>query len=134
MNPEFVPYELAVALKQLGFDKPCFAVYEDKRWQLVEVRNSMSYDLCVETDTFPAPTLSQALRWFRETYYLHHEILLDQTTQPKYCFEINRYMHFGNWELVKNPDWCLYRIYEEAQLYCLVKLIEIVKNADEKHT
>jgi hypothetical protein len=134
MNPEFVPYELAVALKKQGFDKPCFAVYEDKRWQLVEVQNSMSYDLCVKTDTFPAPTLSQALRWFRETYNLHHEILLDQTTQPKYCFEINRYMHFGNWELVKNPDWCLYRIYEEAQLYCLVKLIEIVKNADEKHT
>lgn len=28
MNKEFVPYELAVKLKALGFDEPCLASYE----------------------------------------------------------------------------------------------------------
>ena len=55
MKNEFVPYQQTTELKQLGFDKPCFAVYEDKKWQLVESKNSMSYELCLKTDTFPVP-------------------------------------------------------------------------------
>ena len=30
MNKEFVPYELAVKLKQLGFDEPCFARFNNE--------------------------------------------------------------------------------------------------------
>ena len=129
MEKEFVPYQQAVSLKELGFDEPCFAVYEDKKWFLVESKNSMSYELCLKTDTFPVPTLSQAFRWFREKYNLHSEILLDQTTQPKYCFEIHKYEDFGNYEEIRIGEWFLYRTYEEAELACLVGLIEIVKNS-----
>jgi len=28
MNREFVPYQLALKLKSLGFDEPCFAFYQ----------------------------------------------------------------------------------------------------------
>ena len=31
MEKEFIPYEQALALKELGFDKPCFRWY-DERW------------------------------------------------------------------------------------------------------
>ncbi len=27
MNKEFIPYEQALALKELGFDEPCFGYY-----------------------------------------------------------------------------------------------------------
>ncbi len=27
MEKDFIPYEEALALKELGFDEPCFAVY-----------------------------------------------------------------------------------------------------------
>ena len=27
MDKEFIPYEQALALKELGFDEPCFATY-----------------------------------------------------------------------------------------------------------
>jgi hypothetical protein len=128
MKNDFTPYEQAVALKQLGFDEPCFAVYEDKKWFLVESKNSMSYELCLKTDTFPVPTFSQAFRFFREKYDLHSEILLDQTTQPKYCFEIHKYEDFGNYEEIRIGEWFLYRTYEEAELACLIKLIEIIKD------
>ena len=127
MNREFIPYEQAVALKELGFDEPCFAVYEDKKWQLAEVQNSISYELCLKTGAFPAPTFSQAFHWFREKYNLHSEILLDRTTQPKYCFEIHKYEDFGNYEEIRIGEWFLYRTYEEAETACLVKLIEIVE-------
>ena len=127
MKNEFVPYQQTTELKQLGFDKPCFAVYEDKKWQLVEVKNSISYELCLKTDTFPVPTFSQAFRWFREKYNLHSEILLDQTTQPKYCFEIHKYEDFGNYEEIRIGEWFLYRTPEEAELECIKHLIKVVK-------
>lgn len=35
MQKEFIPYEQALALKELGFDKPCFGYYvETKEWIL----------------------------------------------------------------------------------------------------
>ena len=30
MNKEFIPYEQALALKELGFDEPCFGYYNIK--------------------------------------------------------------------------------------------------------
>jgi hypothetical protein len=48
MKNDFTPYEQAVALKQLGFDKPCFAVYEDKKWFLVESKNSMRWSILLK--------------------------------------------------------------------------------------
>ena len=30
MEKEFIPYELALRMKDLGFDEECFAVYFDK--------------------------------------------------------------------------------------------------------
>ena len=30
MNKEFIPYEQALELKELGFDEPCLGCYDDK--------------------------------------------------------------------------------------------------------
>ena len=32
MNKEFIPYEQALALKELGFDEPCFGHYLMKKF------------------------------------------------------------------------------------------------------
>lgn len=113
MKNEFVPYQQTTELKQLGFDKPCFAIYEDKKWQLVEVQNSISYELCLKTDTFPVPTFSQVFRWFREKYWLDNAVLKD-----RYVIETREDL----------PIWYYgFNTYEEAELACLEKLIEIVK-------
>jgi len=114
MEKEFVPYQQAVSLKELGFDEPCFAVYEDKKWFLVESKNSMSYELCLKTDTFPVPTFSQAFRWFREKYQLDNAIMKD-----KFIIETDEDL----------PKWYYgFHTYEEAEQACLIKLIEIVKD------
>ena len=119
---EFVPYNEALALKELGFDEPCFGYYSNGNLVYGNHTNNM-----MQRFRYSAPTFSQVFRWFREKYDLHSEILLDQTTQPKYCFEIHKYEDFGNYEEIRIGEWFLYRTYEEAELACLVKLIEIVK-------
>ena len=61
-----------------------------------------------------APTQSLLQRWLRERHNVIVDIQLDQTSYPKYCFNIYRYEDFGNWEDVANPEWGLYSSYEKA--------------------
>ncbi len=60
-----------------------------------------------------APPQSLLQKWLRDKGIII-EIQLDQTSYPKYCFDIYKYKHFGNYEKINNPDWGLYSSYEKA--------------------
>lgn len=122
MDKEFVPYEQAIALKELGFDKECFGYYTGDKRHLV-LRPSMGRRNEELNDIVcTAPTFSQAFRWFREKYKCEFHIICRRHTSIKY-YEVflfdgnNSSMVFG--KSLK---------YEQAELECLKKLIEIVKN------
>jgi hypothetical protein len=66
MNREFVPYEIAVELKGLRFDEPCFAWFGP----------TGKFNDWDTTDTI-APLYQQAFRFFREKYALHASIHAD---------------------------------------------------------
>jgi len=123
MDKEFVPYELAVKIKALGFDEECFGYYH------VNVGYTKGYAFCYFDkpkrfkDGFDllAPTFSQAFRWFREKGY-RYTISFDS-------FMKNGMFYFEIWENGKcwfETDFD-YNTYEEAELACLEKLIEIVE-------
>ena len=111
MNKEFVPYELAVKLKELGFDEPCFGYYDNGVF-------IFWYDSKQETELLlncTASTFSQAFRWFRKKY-----MLVGVPTHQSYDI----------WNTITGE--CFIEIYplnsyEEAELACLTKLIEIVE-------
>lgn len=77
-----------------------------------------------------APTQSILKKWLKEAHNIIIEIGLDQTSYPKYCFNIYRYEDFGNWEEIKNPDWGLYsseeKCLEEALFLALQNVSETV--------
>lgn len=114
MEKEFIHYEQALALKELGFNKPCFGWYNWTGKDLFLTDNSY-----VDINPTSAPTFSQAFRWFREKYDMQLGI----------C-HING--GFDCWtndgDLFENGKYCNFKTYEEAELECLKKLIEIVKN------
>jgi len=121
MTKEFVPYELAVKLKALGFNEPCFGYYlEDGTW----VPASYSEEGTVypsNTDLLPewsaAPTYQQAFRWFREKYALC--IVIKPIDDKK--------LELG-YNLLKNGLMMgSYLTYEEAELACLIKLTELAE-------
>ncbi len=105
MEKEFIPYEQALALKELGFDEPCFATIDQTDYLHINgtkelPRGAMMYD------TIDCATFSQAFRWFRE---------------PKN----GSYNHLDfMYEYLKDDSIS----YEKAELECLKKLIEITKN------
>ena len=133
IDKEFVPYEQALALKELGFKEECAAHYLDEND--LELKWKIYRNLSINTnDCIQAPTFSQAFRWFREKYEWQHSIepTADQhSRQLGYNYWIWNYKTGEEYyTMPKNRpsgDW-EYKSYEDAELECLKKLIEIVKN------
>lgn len=120
MNKEFVSYEQALALKELGFDEPCLAKH-DLKHILLRVEECKSQENAQEFDYILAPLYQQVFRWFRERFNLDSHI---QT----YCLNRPKEYH---WIIVFNDQakgHGIVKIYEEAEQTCLNKLIEICKN------
>ena len=132
----FVPYKIALELKELGFDEHCFGYFytEDKFFE-TKIKNSELEEEC----SISAPTFSQAFRWFREKYDLVIEPCVP--FQRLYSTEEDHFeiLEFGyriysfdqyrgglrdkiEWDGYDNSNE------EEAELECLKKLIEIVTN------
>ena len=127
MEKEFIPYKQALALKELGFDEECFISYYDKKGltafgpRTMFVKNSKTVKVC-------APTFSQAFRWFREK----HNLVSYIQYYSEWNFEIFR-IDNKIAELQDDIDIdYTFRggTYEEAELECLKKLIEIVKTKE----
>jgi hypothetical protein len=53
-----------------------------------------------------------------DSLYTEHgyiiEISLDQTSAPKYAYDIFKYTHFGNYERIEIKNWYLHRTWQEA--------------------
>jgi len=123
MKNEFIPYEQALALKELGFDESCYNQYTDGTLDLPCTK--YDYPDCVES--IPAPLYQQAFRWFREKYNLVAEIQAPDGKNGKWNPTIHKAYGFGN-----HYDNDGFNTYEKAELACLRKLIEIVnRNKDE---
>lgn len=121
MESLFVPYEIALALKELGFDEPCLGLYHnDKTLYPTQCKSQEQYygQIC------SAPLYQQAFKWFREKYDLHAYVdsmrLTTGETVYSYVIEIT--------DGEESDDGKNWKTYEEAELACLIKLIEIVKN------
>jgi predicted AlkP superfamily phosphohydrolase/phosphomutase len=123
MEKEFVPYELALRMKQLGFDEPCIAFYEPNNKEVMVVGVPQRYNdpSLLYLKDFCAPTYSQAFRWFREKNDLYYTI----EGSKKYGFAFFIYYENDDKDELKSKE---YFTYEEAELACLEKLIEIVEN------
>ena len=122
MEKEFVPVELALRLKALGFDEPCFGKFYYN--QLEIGGNWRNNDFKEDADVFiSAPTFSQVFRWFREKYELHSCIHSDYTWNiTGGIWDLNEYKG-SRYDWDSEP----YSTYEESELDCLTKLIEIVE-------
>jgi hypothetical protein len=136
MKIEFVPYEQALALKELGFNEPCFGNYNNLTgttrfffgktnegcivWNKVPGTN----DIVTSNETILAPTFSQAFRFFREKYDL--DVSLSGRKSMGYDFKISGLIYNNGGRYVHISDF-VFPTFEEAELACLKKLIEIVK-------
>ena len=117
MESLFCPYKQSLALKELRFEEPCMRGW-DKNGKIWYHPDS---DIVLDN-----PTFSQAFRFFREKYGLHYII----------CKNIQM-DGYGYREVILIPymeenENTIFKTYEEAEVECLVKLIEIAKEQNIK--
>lgn len=118
MKKEFVPYELALRMKQLGFDEPCICSYcVVTKWEKPtgEILLQISDTELSERNRVKAPLYQQAFKWFRKNYYflLHYDY-----GKVPHCTIIQK--------LILEDGLMTY---EKAEFACLEKLIEIVEQS-----
>ena len=124
MEKEFIPYEQALDLKELGFDELCLDKYDPRFEKLSSNMETWSNEHYPETLMISAPLYQQAFRWFREKQGLHCIYTMGDDWN-NYYWQVWRNDTMTK-TYVCSSDW-VYETYEEAELACLNKLIRIVK-------
>ncbi len=125
MEKEFIPYEQALELAKLNFNEKCFGYYGIENKLHFEISSNLDSNL-TRRNFLSAPLFSQAFRWFREKYGLYHNI----NKHGYWFFEIKKDEGFG--DLTEVSIVFDFKSYEESELDCLEKLIEIVEQKNKK--
>lgn len=126
MNRESIPYEQALELRELGFNGQCFAWYHpDKHLDVWSIHTNGDMEVPLEAS---APLYQQAFRWFREKHNILSTIYANASGFLYEWQDAIGGTHRG-WSEYEGPnDSGCWDTYEEAEIACLNKLIEIVKN------
>ena len=155
MNKEFIPYEQALELKELGFDSNLIGGYKQDAVFYYE-KGELYYDYrpmyssTSHEGQILAPLYQQAFRWFREMIITH---ISDETSYLEGRFTLLPLIYLNGYEIHVTPESTSFtsnmnynfipmyefpskrKVYKEstdnydnAQLACLKQLIEIVKN------
>jgi hypothetical protein len=129
MDKNFTPYEESLALKELGFDEPCFTWY----WDDIGLYKGLEYGNHNKREhVVSAPLYQQAFRWFRENNKLHSHISLGiSDEQDRSGLEYDEYIYviegLNGLDYDNYGESLFYKTPKEAELACLRKLIELVK-------
>lgn len=129
MNEDFAPFELAVKLKEKGFDIPFYFFYrtDDKLIHHAMVTKPLVYCDKIDDEVVCAPTIPQVLKWLREKKKMH---IIVEIADSGWYYTIYPNIRWGNGKLkcdkyimsFKNKE-----SYEQAALagidYCLDNLI-----------
>jgi hypothetical protein len=138
MKKEFIPYEQALELRQLGYNDECTMYYapghpegyylvdatplSNSHWMFTADDNKRRETMCA------APLYQQAFRWFREKYGLYAEIFVDDN--KTFGFYITSFIEEGR---LDKPITRQFNTYDEAELGCVKQLIEIIDRKDEAY-
>jgi hypothetical protein len=136
MKNQFVPYEEALALKELGFDIPVTlasqtAYYRIKKdsEEIDEISCNEGYKKMFNEDIYTLrPLYQQAFRWFDENYP-RYTALLDAGHNERFSWKI---LDDGDEKYGYESEPSDSRL--DVELACLRKLIEIVNQNKDDNT
>ena len=96
MEKQFVTYDIAKTLKELGFNEPCFGFYDDTRELNCGFSGSKGYIYSTFTHNVRktiviAPLWQQVIDWLREKHYIDIKVYIKSVSNgdiPIYEFSI----------------------------------------------
>jgi hypothetical protein len=135
----FVPYQIALDMKLLGFDELSLGWYNNDTLR-IDVNANQTIKFHEHLGRFEgcvlAPTFSQSFKFFRNKHDLRASIMdfIDDETGIEWDYEIaligtdlDEYGHYKALVSYSIDDESRkFKTYEKAELACLIKLIELV--------
>lgn len=145
MREEFVPYEIALALKDLGLDAGCFAMWTkglsefeystsmlprifSSKFELDDTQSCKSYVNNPKASFgIAAPTFSQAFDFLRKKYYLYGIVIptITMNWTFKTMIVVEEEVEVPPYKNVQAED---YSSHEQAELALLKELIKLAGN------
>lgn len=113
MKEQFVPYDMSLELKEIGFDEDCLKLWEHTSIYTVLVDPS-EFKKVVSERFVKAPLYQQVFKWFRNTYTMNSYVDGAGFKGYQYCI---------NGTVVGKT----FPSYEEAELECIKELIKFIK-------
>ena len=121
MQKEFIPYEQALQLKEIGFDERCLGYYDG-------VDGTANETGCKNSDTWlykpmdcDMPLKSQVFNWARNFGYVF-------AIHPTSFGDFTAYIFYQGRDI---SNICYFKTYESAEEFCIDKLIELVKKKNK---
>jgi len=133
LEKEFIPYDRALALKELGFEEECLAYYdrlEDSKGAMKQVFRLGTVN-GIFTHFTLAPLYQQAFKFFREKHNILANVYANASGFLYQWEDAVGGTHRGYSDFEGPNDSGVWDTYEEAELACIDKLIELIKEAKE---
>ena len=128
MNKEFVSYEQAVALKELGFNEICMGYFDVRLEHQIGNFDFTEIKGYHESVAALSPLKQQVFRWFREKKLHNTFPSIIQTRNWVTLYRILEWHPGNDSTSISTSDY--YDTYEEAESACIDKLIELAKQQD----
>jgi hypothetical protein len=127
MKEQVIPYGLALELKELGFDDMTLGVYyiNDNDKEVIVSMPPYVYGKghgIYKKHNVLVPLWQQAFDWFREEHTLHSYI--ERYDDDTFDYTISSKVFVEEIDYGDGP----FELYRDAQVACLDRLIQIVKN------
>lgn len=126
-----LPYPLALRMKCLGFNQMCAYWYNKDFQENPEFNHNKNKEKWLAGDHCSAPTFAQCFKWFRDNYQIQGIVgsrtvkrRLEDVRFSDYVYEIRQ---IGESSICSDKRDQGRDTYEEAELECLIKIIEIVE-------
>jgi len=133
MEKQFVTYDIALTLKELGFDEPCMARFEIRTNELTEVM-SPKLQMFVRTESqeefswqiCSAPLWQQVIDWFMEKYDIIINVDMNCMENEGFTFYVGNVK--SRETIIEDESYGNVNSYYDARKEAILKTIELIKN------
>ena len=125
MRTHIVPYQVSLKLKSLGFDVPTLYGYDtlgSLYYSGDNVFHYTDYNKMESGFNVSAPLYAQVFHWFKMKYGFYADLFVDDDKTFGYLIS-----YFTDDARICKPIFRGFNTYEESELDCVLRLIEIVK-------
>ena len=142
MEEQYITFETAQLSKEKGFNVHVNNAYDLKGefGNYYDIVNESPFDyeddhIDYDSLRYSAPTQALLQKWLRKVHQIYVDVDIDQTSAPKFCYMISRFI--GNpmnlaaeewdWQNLPNgADWGLHRKWEDALEEGLFEALKLI--------